>query len=426
MKILEEFNISQFKNFKFKLLKSYSKSKNFMFLDSNNLKDKYDWIFAVDCEDKITCNSKNSLFQLNKFYKKNHSNWIFGSLSYDLKNHIEILSSSNYDGINFPLLNFFVPKFLFVCQDNVVKYFSHSENQKFSIEKILNIDFNFKEIPSLNLKFRISKNNYFKNVSKIIQHINLGDIYEMNYCQEIYAEKSVINPYDTYLKLVSISKAPFSSLYRHNNSYLISASPERFIKKIKNKLFSQPIKGTIRRSENKEEDNFLKMKLFKDDKERSENVMIVDLVRNDLSKIARRSSVNVDELFGIYSFNDLHHMISTISCDLKKNINIDEIISSTFPMGSMTGAPKYRAMELIEKYEKTKRGLYSGSIGYIEPNGDFDFNVIIRSIQYNQINKYLSILVGGAITSKSKIEKEFDECLLKSKSLFKVLNFSHD
>src|SRR6185436_1082648 len=168
------------------------------------------------------------------------------------------------------------------------------------------------------------------------------------------------------------------------------------------------------------EDLFLKSKLQHDEKERSENVMIVDLVRNDLSRIAERGSVKVDELFGIYSFSKLHKMISTVSCEAKAGIHPIDIVKACFPMGSMTGAPKIKAMELIEKYETVKRGLFSGAVGYFSPSGNFDFNVVIRSILYNAMNHYLSVMVGGAVTAKANAEDEYNECLLKASAMMQV------
>jgi len=201
----------------------------------------------------------------------------------------------------------------------------------------------------------------------------------------------------------------------------LSASPERFLKKINNKLISQPIKGTIKRGGSKIEDENLKFALKNDNKELAENIMIVDLVRNDLTRTVLNASVKVEELCEIYSFKQVHQMISTISAEIDNNLALSDIFKNTFPMGSMTGAPKIRAMEIIEKYEKTKRGLYSGAVGYINPKGDFDFNVVIRSIFYNSENNYLSFTVGGAITANSVPENEYNECLLKAKAILEVL-----
>ncbi|MGM0572458.1 MAG: chorismate-binding protein, partial [Bacteroidota bacterium] len=165
----------------------------------------------------------------------------------------------------------------------------------------------------------------------------------------------------------------------------------------------------------------LRKTLAADPKERSENVMIVDLVRNDLSRTAQKDSVKVEELFGVYAFQQVHQMISTVTSRLDPGVHYLDAIKKAFPMGSMTGAPKYRAMQLIDHYEDSCRGIYSGSVGYISPEKDFDFNVVIRSIVYNQINKYLSYTAGGAITAASIPEKEYEECLLKAKAMEKAL-----
>jgi len=194
------------------------------------------------------------------------------------------------------------------------------------------------------------------------------------------------------------------------------------MKKTGNTIISQPIKGTIKRSVNTQEDEKLKEKLFNDPKERAENVMIVDLVRNDLSRTAKKQSVKVEELYGIYSFKHVHQMISTIKSEIEPETDIVEVIKNAFPMGSMTGAPKVRAMQLIEKFERTKRGLYSGAFGYFSPENDFDFNVVIRSLLYNETKKYVSFTVGGAITSLANAKDEYNECLVKATALINVLN----
>nr|MBA3971024.1 anthranilate synthase component I family protein [Bacteroidota bacterium] len=241
-------------------------------------------------------------------------------------------------------------------------------------------------------------------------------------CQEFFAENVVIDTSSVYKKLNTISSAPFSAYCKFGSHYVLCASPERFLQKCGNTLISQPIKGTIKRAENPKEDEKLKIELRSNKKEQSENVMIVDLVRNDLSRIAQKGSVKVNELFGIYSFKQVHQMISTVSCELKEGLTFTDILKTTFPMGSMTGAPKVSAMKLIEQYETTKRGLYSGAIGYIRPNGDFDFNVVIRSILYNADKKALSFMAGSAITDKADAFQEYDECLLKAKAMFEVLS----
>lgn len=353
----------------------------------------------------------------------NENDWIFGHLSYDLKNEIEQLSSGNYDGVGFPDMFFFVPEIVLILKESkvdigivngdadVIFHMIHSVEAEQRIEQ---------PVPVINKRF--SKTEYLETVKQIQQHILRGDCYEINFCQEFYAEDCVIDPLDVYLKLGQLSPNPFAGFYKLDDKFLLCSSPERYLKKQGNKIYSQPIKGTSPRNlHNAEEDEQNKILLSGSEKEISENVMVVDLVRNDLSKVCLEGSVKVDELFGIYSFPQVHQMISTVSGTLDNNVAFADILTATFPMGSMTGAPKKSVMELIEKYERTKRGLFSGAIGYITPLGDFDFNVVIRSILYNAANKYVSMQSGSAITFYSEASKEYEECLLKMNAMKKVL-----
>ena len=342
-----------------------------------------------------------------------------------LKNDVEELVSKNADNIGMPSLHFFKPKYLFIIQEDKVKLIGHGTTAKeinnvidqIKAQKPCN---NFQS--NIKLKPRISKSAYIEKVSRIKEHLQYGDIYEMNFCQEFYASKIEIDPIGAFHKLNCLSQTPFSCYYRVGDKHLLCGSPERFLKKDGNKLISQPIKGTAGRGHDDLSDQMLKDSLLKDPEEQSESVMIVDLVRNDLSRTALKGSVQVEELFGIYPFKQMYQMISTVTSELQGGVHLVDAIRNAFPMGSMTGAPKVRAMELIEDYECTKRGLYSGAVGYITPDGDFDFNVVIRSIIYNEKKQYLSSIVGGAITDKSDPEKEYQECLLKAKPLFDTLN----
>jgi para-aminobenzoate synthetase component 1 len=365
--------------------------------------------------------------QVQQFYDKKKG-WLFGYITYDIKNNIEHLHSKNSDGLGFPLLHFFAPKVVLQIKGNAISAFYDDDFvSKEEAEEVYKMSFSQQNVSEKNklsgieIQSKITKQEYIDSVNQLKHHIHQGDIYEINFCQEFYAKNATINPEEVYEKLNTISCAPFAAYCKFDNYYILCSSPERFIKKSGNKLISQPVKGTIKRSENKKEDKQLKQELRENAKERSENVMIVDLVRNDLSRVASKGSVKVDELFGIYSFKQVHQMISTVSCELKEDTAFTDILKNTFPMGSMTGAPKVSAMKLIEQYETTKRGLYSGTIGYIAPNGDFDFNVVIRSILYNSNNNYLSFMVGSAITDKADAEKEYEECLLKAKAMFEVL-----
>lgn len=381
--------------------------------------------FGIDSE--IVVSGAKSLEKLQVFIDENKDSYIFGYLSYDLKNDVEHLKSSNFDELNFPDLHFWKPKYVVQLQKENYIFLQGDKNEE--IFDFLNYfleeeaDANFHKF-KIEFQARTSKADYIKNVNKLKTSIQRGDVYEVNYCQEFYAENVKIDfPDDTYFKLNNISKAPFSSFLKLKDYLVFCGSPERYIQKKGNKLISQPIKGTAARNEDGIIDNQNKLALEKSQKERSENVMIVDLVRNDFSKIAAKGTVNVEELCKVYSFATVHQMISTIACEPTEATNFTDIIRATFPMGSMTGAPKISAMELIEKHEDFKRGLYSGSIGYISPNGDFDFNVVIRSLIYNRKTNYLSCAVGGAITIQSDPEAEYEECQIKVK---KIMDGLHD
>lgn len=414
------------------LMRWGQKQEVFVLLDSSNYREKflkYDFICATLPVSQIKLENEKGAFLELKNYQQRINDWCFGFLTYDLKNDVENLTSSNYDGLKFPALHFFQPEVIFTLIGNKleVSYLDTSTDSKIDLflEEILNtkieVDVNENR---LNIQNRIPKDSYINNVNNLKKHINRGDIYEANFCQEFYSENAIIDPVNKYFKLNEISTPPFATFYKLDNHFLISASPERFIKKTGNKIISQPIKGTAKRGKTTDEDLKIISTLEKDIKERAENVMIVDLVRNDLSKTANKGTVTVDELCKVYSFQQVHQMISTVTCEVDEKISPVDIIKNAFPMGSMTGAPKIRAMQLIDIYESTKRGLYSGSVGYFSPDGDFDFNVIIRSILYNADKHYLSFTVGGAITSKSDPEKEFEETLLKADAMFKILR--HD
>ena len=397
--------------------------ENICYLNSNDGTG----ILTFGIETEIKSTGVNSIEKLQSFLNENKDSYIFGCLSYDLKNDIENLNSTNFDGLEFPDLHFWKPKYVVRLQKENYIFLQGEKNAE--IFDFLNYfleeetDANFHKF-NIEFKSRTTKKNYIENVKKIKASIQRGDVYEVNYCQEFYAENVEIKyPLDTYFKLNNISKAPFSGFLQLDDYLVFCGSPERYIQKKENKLISQPIKGTAARNENEIIDNLNKETLEISQKERSENVMIVDLVRNDFSKIATKGSVNVEELCKVYSFATVHQMISTIACEPRATSSFTDIIRATFPMGSMTGAPKVSAMELIEKHEDFKRGLYSGSIGYISPNGDFDFNVVIRSLIYNRKTDYLSCAVGGAITIQSDPESEFEECQIKVK---KIMDGLHD
>jgi len=427
------FSVDNISKFKENLLFWAQQFETVLWLDSNNYKQQYssfDGCLAVQEFTSIKTDYLNGFEKL-KEYQTITKDYIFGYISYDVKNDVERLSSNNFDGLDFADLYFFQPQKLFFINQNTIE---------FQYLKMVDdeIDGDFDEINKINchteldednskndikIKLRIHKDEYHSKVNKVLEHIKRGDIYEANFCQEFYAENSTINPLKVYNHLNEISTPPFATFLKIEHQYLLSASPERYIKKEGTKIISQPIKGTAKRLISKIDDAKIASDLERDQKERSENVMIVDLVRNDLSKTAKIGTVKVEELCKVYSFKQVHQMISTVVSEIDEKTHPIDVLQSTFPMGSMTGAPKVSAMKIIENLEETKRGLYSGTVGYFTPNGDFDFNVVIRSILYNEEKKYISYSVGGAITAKSIPEKEYEECLLKAKAMkFVLLN----
>ncbi|MBT8195839.1 MAG: anthranilate synthase component I family protein [Bacteroidia bacterium] len=393
----------------------------------------FDYMLAAGAEHELKAH-ENAFEKLQEFYRV-HSDgkqkpWIFGYFGYDLKNQTEQLESKKPDGIQFPELHFFIPQVVIAVKENIARVYVHENRTDLSEEMVLNEINNVKlddadngkaSSSQIELQHKITRELYCDTVEKIKQHIFLGNVYEMNYCFELFAENADLNVANTYDKITKNSPAPFSCFYSVDDKYLLSASMERFLAKRDKGIFSQPIKGTAPRNADRVIDDEQKKTLQESVKERAENIMIVDLVRNDLSKIAERGSVRVDELCKIYSYSHVHQMISTISCILKEELNWVDAIKACFPMGSMTGAPKIAAMKYIEEFESTKRGLYSGAVGYVDPFGNFDFNVVIRSLQYNAANNYLSLMVGSAITAKSDVEFEYEECLIKANALQQIL-----
>lgn len=388
-------------------------------LDSNSNKaacnyNRYEMLAGIGAKTTLKLENAAGAFEQLKQFQAQHNDWLLGYLGYDLKNGLEKLSSGNADGLDFPSLFFFVPQQLVSIKGNEVEIIA--DVPQIVYDAILASTAG-EESNRQHITFtpRISREAYIEKVENVRQHIEEGDVYEMNLCMEFFAESVTISPLHTYLDLLAISPVPFAAFGKFEGErYALSASPERFLLKERNTLISQPIKGTAKRGTTPDEDETMKRNLRNSIKEMAENVMIVDLVRNDLARSAIAGTVKVEELFGIYTFPQVHQMISTVTAQLKEGEHWADAIARAFPMGSMTGAPKVMAMQLIEQYEESKRGLFSGAIGYITPQGDFDFNVMIRSLLYNAANGYLSYHVGGAITYDSIPQEEFDECMLKA------------
>lgn len=391
-------------------------------LNSNEKRDglpphyhHFNWMVAASSRTQLEVATPGSAFEELK-QRRNVPSWLFGFLAYDLKNELEALNSQHSDGLGFPAMAFFEPEWLFVCKDGRIECLRKANNTNWHEWLDGAVEFTT-TLPKLSFKRHVADADYLQTVQSIREHIAAGTVYELNYCMEWSAEVAALDGPAVYRALNHKTQAPFSTYLQWEHRWVVGGSPERFLRKSGSELISQPIKGTIRRAADTATDEQLRQKLASDEKEKAENIMIVDLVRNDLSRSCKTGSVQVPALQQVYTFATVHQMISTVRGEMTNPTKGVDALAAAFPMGSMTGAPKIKAMELIEELEKSKRGLYSGAIGYFTPDNDFDFNVVIRSLQYNAKTGYLSLMTGSAITYDSVPEQELAECELKAAAL---------
>lgn len=427
------FHISNHSVFCSRLLEWGKKYERFIILDSNHqtvnepncLKySNYSFVAGAGAISEFKKN-ENCFGQLDEFVS-NTRDWLLGYLSYDLTEETENIKISRPERFEFEKMYFFQPEWLILILADrgeflYPKHYGEDKAKRefsYLIDNECNLNFLHN---SVLLHPRLTKEKYGIYVNDVKGHIARGDIYEVNYCFDFYSENAQIDPYAKFLKLNDYSPAPFASFVKHKNNFLLSSSPERFLKKETNKIISQPIKGTAPRDIDAVIDFQIKKVLSQSEKERSENIMITDLVRNDLSRTAIPGSVVVESLCEVYSFKHVHQLISTIVGNVQPDRQTGDILKNAFPMGSMTGAPKNSAVKIIEQSEQFRRELFSGSVGYFAPDGNFDFNVIIRSILYNADTNYVSVPVGSAITSLCDVEKEYEECLLKARAMLRIL-----
>lgn len=399
--------------------------KHFSFFNGNQYDLPYDpfkTFAAAGAIKTMIPDSIDPFTDLKKFYD-GQNDWIIGQLNYDLKNNLENLTSNNADRLNSDLMCFFVPETLIFIQNQGLLISTVHDPEKV-FDEIARFEIPDHVESLLHIECDTLKKEYIDAVGSIKSHIINGDFYELNYCMEFFAKVKNINLANIFLQLNKISPMPFSVFMGLEGQYIVSASPERFLKKAGRNIIAQPIKGTMKRDADPAADDKLKQQLRYSEKEIAENMMIVDLMRNDLAKSAEPGSIMVPEMFEIYSYNHVHQMISTVTARLRPDVHPVDAIRNAFPMGSMTGAPKIRVMEAIEYYEKSKRGIFSGSAGYITPEGEFDFNVLIRSIFYSANTGYLKFNAGSAITYDADPEYEYHECILKTKSMRGALGIS--
>ena len=377
--------------------------------------------------EKTSTKNPGQAFSTFASWAQTKQDWLFGHFGYDLAIETEPASTPHThqkpDPIGFPDLFFFVPETVIRLQnDNIQISTCKADPASIWHEISTTTPPEPAQLPQITFTPRFTKEEYLTTIETLKRHILRGDCYEINFCQEFFARPAPLEPYAVWQALAKASPNPFAAFYRLGDRYLFCASPERYLKKAGNRLLSQPIKGTAPRLQNDSDgDRRNGLALQKSPKDRAENVMVVDLVRNDLSRICLPGSVSVPELYGVYPFPQVHQMISSITGELQPGLHWTEAIRASFPMGSMTGAPKNRVVQLIAQYERSRRGIYSGAIGYVTPSGDFDFNVVIRSLMYQKEKSYLSYQVGSGITWYSDPAAEYQECLVKAEGIRKAL-----
>lgn len=381
--------------------------------------DKYssfDELLAVGVVDeyKVDDPSEYDKNALDLFLEKYAGHWIIVQVSYEANQLFEQVKPQEGKLFEFPLIYLFVPKQVYIKSNR--RWNTSLPSKVFDIFDSQSIG-----VADEWMKDEEKIEPYVDKIHKLLHEIKIGNIYEINYCRHTSISSIQVNPLELFQRLNRLNAAPFSALYKYRDEFVISASPERFLAKRGSHIIAQPMKGTNRKMMNPEENFLQKRLLTENEKERAENIMIVDLMRNDLAKVCEIGTVKVEELCEVYEFNTVNQMISTISGQCGADKSFADILEALFPMGSMTGAPKVSAMQLIRQFENRPREMFSGSLGYITPDGDFDLNVVIRSILYSDKMKLASISAGGAITFLSDAEEEFQETLLKMETMEKAL-----
>lgn len=356
---------------------------------------------------------------------KNPEVWWFGYLGYDLSRADGKSETKDLRPVfqDFPEILLFEAEVVLEITDvgEVLKHFGPAD----TTDIILAQDFYPEKLPQTDLTFSSwkSREEYLDDIRIVQDQIREGNVYELNLCQFFTADRAPDGA-SIFLQLNQDFPMPFGGWVKGDGFEIASNSPERYLRREGNQLFSQPIKGTARRGQSEKEDEEIREQLFHSEKERAENMMIVDLVRNDLARVSKTSSTKVDEMFGIYPFPTVFQMISSIRSELKDGLDSSDAIWSTFPMGSMTGAPKGEVMDWIQKLEPFRRGAYSGALGYFGPGDQFDFNVLIRSLFINHRDQTCGFAVGSAITIDSVAEDEWDECKMKARTILQTCGSS--
>lgn len=399
---------------KVKVLLYIAKSDTFTFLDNNQYAiapNRYELLAGTGCRTGYTYQDLSLV-----------RDWIFGNLPFEFDPKVtgNEVPAHHPEYFYTPDMVIYIP-----AGQNCLVVEAYSDPDSI-IQDIIAIpdketDLEYAMPHSAHILSLIDQETYIERIEQIREDIFQGKYYELNYCIPFYVRDITIDPVVLFHQQNRLNPAPMAALHKHKNEYLICTSPERFIYKNKQLILSQPIKGTAPRGDTPQEQAENKAALSRSEKDKSENVMIVDLTRNDLARCCETASVTVPELFGVYEFPFVYQMISTIQGTLKEGMHFQDVLQCTFPMGSMTGAPKATVIDHIQKYEPEARGLYSGTVFYINPDGDYDSNVVIRSIVYCPRGKSLSFKVGGAITYDSTALQEWEEIQWKAASMKRAI-----
>ncbi|MEJ7610384.1 MAG: anthranilate synthase component I family protein [Ferruginibacter sp.] len=420
------FSVKDHHDLKAKMLNWASRFDIFCLLDNNgySVRDTaFECLVGVGCTRSFSFSEKNNFAAFRTFFESAPS-WLFGHLGYNAAGNAYAIEKPAT--VDFGRGFFFEPETVLRLTSQSLEIVKNTGTGREVWDSIINTVLPPAYPPAaLQVVHAFTREAYLQELDILKHHLQRGDCYEINFCQQYTVHDAFVDPVATYQKLSALSPSPFGAFYKLHDKYCFCASPERFLKKDGNRLISQPIKGTRRRDHiNIEQDDRNRTDLPLNVKERAENIMIVDLVRNDLSMVCEKGSVKVSELAGVYSFPQVHHLISTVEGLLSKDKHFTEALKACYPMGSMTGAPKKKVMALIEASEISARGLFSGSIGYITPSADFDFNVVIRSIFFDSTEKKIAFYAGSGITFKSNAADEYDECTAKAEALIKILTES--
>lgn len=356
-------------------------------------------------------------------FLEQHGDWAFGHLAYGMGVEMEPVLAPGDDLLGWPALRFFVPRFVVQWKPEGILVHCRKEDEVDAGRLVADLAHPDTgaydtQLPALTFTGR---EEYLERAHELLSHIQRGDIYEVNYCLARTGVAQGLDPFAAFAALDRTLRAPHATFYRSGELYALCQSPERFVRIEDRTITGEPMKGTRPRHADASMDRALALELANDAKERSENIMAVDVMRHDMSRVAAPRSLHVPELCEVKSLPALHQMTSTVRARLREGLGTVDAIRSCFPMASMTGAPKKRAMQLIDAMEGTPRGLYSGALGYFTPNGDADFNVVIRTLLFDARSGAVSLTTGSALTAACDPAKEWEECELKARSVLDAL-----